>query len=147
MNLRAVRNLANALNGSTALGLMLGAVGRGRPRKVGHLIVFDGVRLPWVTASAMTVGSVVLIMGRSLEEISARVPTLLDHEDEHAWQYAYCFGLPFLPLYFAAMTWSMVRTKDRAAANFFKIQAGLETGGYLRAADQRRRRAERSAWR
>ena len=55
---------------------------------------------------------------------------MLEHESEHTWQYAYCLGLPFLPLYLLATTWSLLRTRDRASANFFEKQAGLALGGY-----------------
>ena len=40
-------------------------------------------------------------------------------------------GLPFLPLYAAAMGWSKLRTGDRASGNIFERRAGLEAGGYL----------------
>lgn len=125
-----VRNLANVVNLSTPLGLVLGAVGRGRFQRRGSLIVADGVKLPLVNASAMTVGSVVLVFNRSVEQAEERIPTLIEHEDQHAWQWAYCLGLPFVPLYFAAMGWSMLRSGDRATANHFERQAGLATGGY-----------------
>ncbi|NLE97050.1 MAG: hypothetical protein GX596_03540 [Propionibacterium sp.] len=128
---RRLRDTANLLNGSTVLGMLVGLFGRGRFRGYSGLVVVDRVRLPKVvTASAMTVGSVVLVPRRSLEEAVARVPELMQHEEEHAWQYAYCFGLPFLPLYGLATAWSLARTGDRARANVFEVQAGLETGGY-----------------
>lgn len=129
---KSVRNIANVCNGSTALGIVLGLVGRGRFRRVPGLLVADGVRLPWVDASAMTVGSVVLVPGRTLEEAVDRIPTLVEHEDQHAWQWAYCLGLPFLPAYALATWWSLRRSGHRAHENFFEVQAGLETGGYRR---------------
>lgn len=127
---RLLRDTANVVNLSTPFGLLLAAAGRGRPRRWGHLVVFDRVRLPVTDAGAMTVGSVVLVFRRSLEEAEARTPTLLSHEEEHAWQWAYCLGLPFLLFYFAQVAWSMIRTGDRAAANYFEVQAGLKAGGY-----------------
>jgi len=54
----------------------------------------------------------------------------MEHEDAHAWQYAYCLGLPFIPLYFMALAWSVLRTGDRASANHFERQADLAKGGY-----------------
>lgn len=144
MVLKCVRNVGNLCNGSTLLGIVLGFVGRGYPTMREHLLVFDRVRLPLISASAMTVGSVVLILGRRLEEAEERIPELLAHEEEHAWQWAACLGLPFIPLYLAATVWSLIRTGDRAAANYFEMQAGLERGGYVKAT-QRKRRAERSA--
>ena len=125
-----MRNVANLINLSTPLGLLLAALGRGKLSLDGGLVIAEGVRLPLINASAMTVGCVVLIPGRSLEEAKALIPDLMHHEEQHAWQYAYCLGLPFLPLYGAAALWSMVRSGDRASANYFERQAGLATGGY-----------------
>lgn len=128
--MRAVRNLANLVNLSTPLGLVLALAGRGRVRMVAGLWVADGLALPLGHASAMTVGSVVLVPRRRLDEALAVIPGLLEHEDAHAWQWSACFGLPFIPLYFAAAGWSMLKCGDRASANFFERQAGLDLGGY-----------------
>lgn len=54
---------------------------------------------------------------------------MLSHEEEHSWQYAYCLGLPFLPLYAIATGWSWLRTGDRASTNALEVQAGLSSGG------------------
>lgn len=129
---RWTRNVANVVNLSTPLGLLVALAGRGRLSMADGLIVAENVTLPLVNASAMTIGSVVLVPGRTLAEASRNIPNLMEHEDQHAWQYAYCLGLPFVPLYMAAMGWSMVRSGDRASANHFEVQAGLETGGYPR---------------
>lgn len=75
--LRTVRNVANAVNLSTPLGLILATVGKGKLRRVGSLLVAEHVQLPVVNASAMTVGSVVLVLGRSLEEAEAGIPDLI----------------------------------------------------------------------
>ena len=125
-----LRNLANVANLSTPLGIALSIAGRGRLRLRDGLVVADHVRLPVTNAGAMTVGSVVLVFRQSLEQAEGRTPNLLPHEDAHAWQWAYCLGLPFLPLYLAASGWSLFRTGDRAAANHFERQAGLAAGGY-----------------
>ncbi|MHA6510948.1 hypothetical protein [Tessaracoccus sp. Z1128] len=127
---RLARDTANVVNLSTPLGLALAVVGRARLRRRGHLIVADRARLPIHNAGAVTIGSVVLIPHRSAEEVEASTPTLMEHEDGHAWQYAYSLGLPFLPLYGLATLWSMVRTGDRASANYFEVQADLLKGGY-----------------
>lgn len=128
--MRTVRNVANVVNLSTPLGLVLACAGRGRIHRVGGLLVADGLILPLRNASAMTVGSVVLIPRLRLEDALAGIPGLLEHEDAHAWQWAACLGLPFIPLYFAAAGWSMLRCGDRASANVFERQAGLGLGGY-----------------
>ncbi|MBK7819900.1 MAG: hypothetical protein IPJ61_02185 [Tessaracoccus sp.] len=125
-----LRNAGNVANLSTPLGIALSLAGRGRLRRRAGLIVADNVHLPVTTAGAMTVGSVVLVFRQSLEQAEERTPNLLPHEDAHAWQWAYCLGLPFLPLYFAAAGWSILRTGDRASANHFERQAGLRDGGY-----------------
>ena len=126
----ALRNLANVANLSTPLGIALSIAGRGRLRLRAGLVVADNVRLPVTNAGAMTVGSVVLVFRQTLEQAEERTPNLLPHEDAHAWQWAYCLGLPFLPLYFAAAGWSILRKGDRASANHFERQAGLRAGGY-----------------
>lgn len=139
---RRIRNVSNVVNLSTPLGLVLAAVGRGRLHldRDRRVAVADDVRLPLVTAGAMTVGDVVLVMRRTAAELEARNPRVMDHEEQHAWQWAYCFGLPFLPLYFAMMGWSTWRTGDRASFNFFEQQAGLEIGGYKKKGAKARKR-------
>ncbi|MEO7588461.1 MAG: hypothetical protein ABIS84_10600 [Arachnia sp.] len=131
MNRNAViRNIGNVANLSTPLGLLVAVAGRGRLSVVEGLVVADRVTLPGVTASAMTIGSVVLVPRRSLSEARARIPGLLEHEGHHAYQWAYCLGLPFIAAYGAATGWSWLRSGDRAAANTFEVQAGLALGGY-----------------
>lgn len=129
-----VRNVANVANLSTPLGIIVGMVSRGHFSRRGGLIIVERARLPFISASAMTIGSVVLVPGRALKDVVARIPGLLEHESEHAWQYAYCLGLPFIPIYALATAWSMLRTGDRSSANHFEVQAGLGTGGYRQAA-------------
>lgn len=128
---RTLRNAANVANLSTPLGLALGLLGGGSFRRSGHLLVAEGVRLPLLNASAMTVGDVVLVLGRTLEDAEKRIPDIMEHEEEHAWQWTYCLGLPFIGLYGAAMAWSTMRHGDRATGNFFERQAGLASGGYV----------------
>lgn len=125
-----VRNTGNVANLSTPLGLLVAAAGTARLRRERGLIVAENVSLPGIRASAMTIGSVVLVPGRTLEEATARIPGLLRHEDHHAHQWSYCLGLPFIPLYVAAMGWSWLRAGDRSSANCFEVQAGLALGGY-----------------
>lgn len=125
-----VRNIGNVANLSTPLGLLVAWAGHGRMRCDDGLVVAERVRLPGISASAMTIGSVVLFPGRSLQQATARIPGLLEHENHHAHQWAYCCGLPFIPLYLAAAGWSWLRSGDRATANPFEVQADLRLGGY-----------------
>ncbi|MFV0428320.1 MAG: hypothetical protein ACK5KO_02675 [Arachnia sp.] len=138
-----LRTIGNLANGSTPLGLAVALLGGGRLRRESSLVVAERVRLPGITAGALTIGSVVLIPKLTAHELRRRVPTVMAHEDEHAWQWAYSLGLPFIPLYLGAMAWSWLRTGDRASANFFEVQAGLTSGGYR----QRPVTPWRSRWR
>lgn len=126
-----LRQVANMLNGSTLLGLLIAACAgtevRSGPR--GLLIASRyGWTLPF--AGAFTVGNVVLF--RAGQDAARANPVLLGHEERHSTQYAWCLGLPFLPLYFIAAAWSLWRTGNPGSANFFERQAGLEAGGYPR---------------
>lgn len=126
-----VRRLANLVNGSTVLGLGVAALGRCRVRRGPRgLWLADRYRFDFPRAGAFTVGDVLL----TADEWPARVqvyPGLLAHEERHAWQYAVCGGLPFIPLYVLAMAWSVLRTGTLGARNVFERDAGLAAGGYL----------------
>ena len=124
-----LRNVANLANLSTPLGLVLAVATRGRLRVRDGLIWAERAHVP-LPAGAITIGSVVLIPRQGLDDLVAANPAVVGHESEHAWQYAYCLGLPFIPAYLATMAWSWLRTGDRAAANHFEVQAGLAEGGY-----------------
>ncbi|WFR85131.1 hypothetical protein [Arthrobacter sp. Y-9] len=92
---------------------------------------------PWAfpAGGAFTVGSVILARpGLSVESN----PRLLAHEARHAWQYAACLGLPFLPLYGLCAAYSVWRTGSPALSNPFERDAGLEAGGYIGPQDQDR---------
>lgn len=124
-----LRQLANLANGTTLLGLALArAAGAAVSRGPRGLIVAAGYRWRLPYAGAFTVGNVVICRIRTGQLTSN--PALLDHEEKHCNQYAYCLGLPFLPLYFLAAGWSQLRTGNPASANFFERQAGLAAGGY-----------------
>lgn len=131
MNLpERIKWCANWANGSTALGFAIAAVGRARvatgPR---GLYLADGYRLPIPVAGAFTVGNVVVSKG-DWEVLQREHSQLISHEEQHSWQYAACGGLPFLPLYAAALAWSWLRTGDFASRNVFERNAGLVMGGY-----------------
>ena len=128
-----VRNLANWCNLSTPLGLVVARIGSDRVfRGPRGLWMAEGYRWAFPMASAFTLGSVVITASDSWAGIEARRPGLLAHEENHTWQYAYCLGLAYLPVYCACMGWSILRTGDRASANFFEKSADLDLGGYLK---------------
>lgn len=125
------RRLANRLNLTTPLGLLVARAGgaRQRPGPYG-LVLAEGYRFRFPVASAFTVGDVIVTAHR-FDALLGNVPDLLAHEERHARQYAACLGLPYLPLYALAMGWSVIRTGDRASANAFERRAGLVAGGYV----------------
>jgi hypothetical protein len=124
-----VRVVANAVNGSTVLGLAVAALSRtdlGRgPR--GHNIA-GGYRRRLPSARAFTLGQVILCRCTAADLLAG--PELLAHEEKHCSQYAWCLGAPFLPLYFLAAGWSVLRTGNPGTGNFFERHAGLVAGGY-----------------
>ena len=123
------RRLANLVNGSTLFGLAVARLGRARVSPgPGGLLLAEGYRFGFPVAAAFTVGNVV-ITATTFAEIASWAPRVLDHEGRHAWQYV-CTGWLFLPLYVAAMAWSVLRTGDRAARNVFERRARLSDGGY-----------------
>jgi hypothetical protein len=126
-----VRQIVNAVNLSTLLGLLVAGIGRARPsRGPDGLMVARGYRLPVPAAVAFTIGNVVVL--RISDERLARRPELLLHEGRHATQYAFCVGPVMLPLYFVAAGVSWVLSGDFASHNVFERLAGLDDGGYQR---------------
>lgn len=124
-----LRQIANLLNGSTVLGLLLAACARTTVSSGPCGLLIAGRyrwRLPF--AAAFTVGNVILF--RTGPESARANPVLLGHEERHSTQYAWCLGLPFLPLYFIAAGWSLWRTGNPGSANIFERHAGLQAGGY-----------------
>lgn len=141
-----LRQTANLLNGSTALGLLLArAAGLEILPGPAGLLLAAGYRWRVPAAGAFTVGDVVIFTDRGpglLPDPRRADPRLLGHEERHARQYAF-LGAPFLPLYLAAAAWSWLRTGNPGSANVFERLAGLEDGGYPPA--QTRRRAKSRA--
>ena len=124
-----LRQLANVLNASTPLGLLLAACAGTRVHRGPRgLLLATGYRWRVPFAAAFTVGNVVLY--RTGPEEALANPVLLGHEERHSTQYAWCLGVPFLPLYFLAAAWSLLRTGNPGSANFFERHAGLHAGGY-----------------
>jgi hypothetical protein len=131
-----VRLIVNAVNLSTALGLLLAVAatrrtGGPRLRRAGDgLLVAGGYRPPVPVASAFTVGNVILVRGDAAD-LPAR-PRLLRHEARHSTQYAWCLGVVMIPLYLACAGVSMALCGDWASFNPFERLAGLADGGYER---------------
>lgn len=126
------RAVLNAVNLSTPVGLLVGAAGRSQFRGGGQgLVLAENGRLGPRRAGGFTIGNVVVVPRKTLADLEQHTPDVLAHEAAHAWQYAACLGLPFLPLYALASGWSWLRTGDVAAANVFETTAGLARGGYL----------------
>lgn len=125
-----VRAVGNLLNLSSLLGLAAAGIGRARLSSgpMG-LVLAEGYRFRFPDAGAFTLGNVIVTSG-DFESLTALRPEVMEHEDAHAWQYLYCGGLPFLPLYGLAAAWSWLRTGDPASANVFERTAGLTRGGY-----------------
>ena len=126
-----LRHVGNWVNLTTPLGIGVAKLGRARiSRGPRGLVLAERYRLGFPIAGAFTVGNV-LVTRHTWEAVLARNPRLFEHEERHTWQYLYCGGLPFLAGYVLSSGWSVLRTGDRAARNFFERQAGLEIGGYL----------------
>ena len=129
-----LRQVANALNLSTALGLLLAVTAARGPRGVRRgpdgLLVAGGYRPPFPVASVFTFGNVVLLRGDASR--LADGSRLMRHEARHATQYAWCLGLPMIPLYGVCAAASMLLCGDWASFNPFERRAGLADGGYER---------------
>jgi hypothetical protein len=139
-----VRQVVNATNGSTLLGLALGVAGGVRwHRGPRGLLLGTGYRFGFPVATAFTVGDVVLT--HQPEGWWAGRDLLLVHEERHTWQYAVTLGLPMLPMYAVAAGWSWLRGGDWSTYNAFEVRAGLSDGGYPALSRRQRRRHSRTA--
>ena len=122
------------------LGLVAGCDFHDGPR---GLVLATGYGLSTPDVPAFTVGNVVL-SPHDLDHLES-TPGLLRHEERHATQYAWCLGLPLIPLYAAASAWSYVRGGDYAVHNVFERRAGLADGGYPLLSARERRRGHAAA--
>ena len=139
-----VKEVVNAANGSTLLGLAVAGAGRARIRRGPRgLVLATGYRFDLPRASAFTVGNVVVT--KHDEDWWERRPRLLVHEERHSWQYVAMLGLPMLPLYGVAAAWSYLRGRDHSTHNVFETAAGLEDGGYPLVSRRQRLRRQRTA--
>jgi hypothetical protein len=125
-----VRQVVNLVNLSTPLGLLIAVATRSRLSRGPHgLILAKDSRLPKLSASAITVGDVVLV--RISDQRLAERGRLLDHEARHATQYAVLLGpFGFFPAYLLASAWSWWHTRGPAQRNLLERGAGLLDGGY-----------------
>jgi hypothetical protein len=123
------RMVVNLVNGSTVAGVLVAVAGRTRLRTAPDgLLVAAGYRLPVPVAPAFCLGNV--LVTRWPDEQFRGHTRLFAHEARHATQYAWCGGLPMLPLYGAAALVSWARCGDFGARNLFEQRAGLADGGY-----------------
>jgi len=140
-----LRQVANAINLSTPIGLALATLGDATlsPWPNG-LIIASEHRLPFPSAPAFTMGNVVLVRARraQLDEFDAEFPELMRHEERHTTQFAFCLGPVMVPLYLGACAWSWARTGDWWSRNLFETRAGLIDGGYLANPTRRQRRRQ-----
>ena len=131
-----LRSAVNWVNLSTPVGLLLARAGAdGRPRRTRNgMWLVHQYRLPVPPAPAFTLGSVVFLRseppGAGRDPVGSVPRRLLDHEERHATQYAWCGGIVMPLIYTAAASWSWVRTGDFASRNPFERHAGLADGGY-----------------
>jgi hypothetical protein len=124
-----LRLAANVINGSTVLGLAVAAAARTQlSRGPRGLIIAANYRWRLPFAGAFTLGNVVLCRCTAADLLAR--PALLGHEEKHCSQYAWCLGIPFLPLYLLAAGWSVIRTGNPGTGNVFERRAGLAAGGY-----------------
>ncbi|MFC6081350.1 hypothetical protein [Sphaerisporangium aureirubrum] len=130
------RQVVNLVNLSTPLGLLIALAGRASVRRGDDgLLYAHGYRLRFPVAGAFTVGNVVLTAHPDGHLTGA----LLRHEARHATQYAFCVGLPMLPLYVLAVALSWALSGHPAAWNVFERLADLDDGGYPRRSSRWRR--------
>lgn len=139
-----VKEVVNAVNGSTPVGLVVAALGRARmARGPRGLVLATGYRCTFPRASAFTVGNVV-VTKHDARWWEAH-PRMLLHEERHSWQYVVLLGLPMLPLYGVAAAWSYLRGGDPSTHNVFETAAGLRDGGYPLVSRRQRLRLQRTA--
>ena len=126
-----VRLVGNFINLSTPVGFAVAKIGGATISRGPHgLFLGEHYRFKFPIAGAFTIGSV-MTTSSTWDRMLETHPLLIKHEEAHSWQYLYCLGLPYYVPYVIFMGWSMLRTGDRAARNFFERQAGLAIGGYI----------------
>lgn len=122
------------INLSTPLGLVVAALGRAQVHSWRDgLLLASNYRFPFPPTPAFTLGNVILVRAQrdDLIAFDVQYPDLMEHEDKHATQFAWCLGPIMLPLYVGACGWSWIRCGDWWSRNVFEQHAGLLEGGYL----------------
>jgi hypothetical protein len=124
------RTALTAVNGTTALGLLLAVATGARLRRGRHgVLIAENYRFKVPRATCFTVGSVI-ITKRSAEWLLAEERArLFSHECRHCGQYAF-LGPFFWPAYWAACGWSIALTRSYGVRNWFEKNAGLADGNY-----------------
>lgn len=121
-----LRQWLNALNLSTLLGMLIVKIrGGSLSRGPDGLVIATNVTRRFGFAGGVTIGNVVIV-----PEHIPLTPELFEHEAAHASQWAACVVL-FLPLYWLACLWSLIRTGDYYSRNVFERRADLAKGGYV----------------
>ncbi len=124
-----VRTVLNWMNLSTLLGLAVAKVGGATITRRGRgTYLATGYRYGFPVAGAFTVGSVIDTK-HNLGYFHDR-PLLLQHEDRHCTQYAFCLGVVMLPLYLMGVGISYALAGDHSSYNPFERLANLSDGGY-----------------
>ena len=124
-----VRTVLNWINLSTPLGLLIARIGGATITRRGRgTYLAVGYRFGFPVASAFTIGSVIASR-HDIDWLRER-PLLLQHEDRHCTQYAFCFGVVMLPLYFLFVGISYALAGDHSSYNPFERLANLSDGGY-----------------
>ena len=131
-----LRRALNWINLSTACGFLLAKLSHSdrRPTPDGHYLA-TSYHWPVPVAGAFTIGDV--IFTRSAHSTNSDPYSPLDahvwsHELMHSNQYAWCLGLPFIPLYFSACAYSYLMSGDIWSYNIFETRANLDAGGYVK---------------
>jgi hypothetical protein len=133
-----IRQWVNALNLSTVVGMAVVKV-RGGSLTSGPdgLVIATNVTRRFGFAGGVTIGNVVIV-----PEHIPLTTELFEHEAAHASQWAACVVL-FLPLYWLACLWSLIRTGDYYSRNVFERRADLAKGGYVEQSTRSARRQNR----
>ncbi|MDX6276941.1 MAG: hypothetical protein QOJ72_1069 [Nocardioidaceae bacterium] len=124
-----LRTVLNWINLSTPLGLGVAKLGGATISRRGRgTYLATGYRYGFPVASAFTIGSVIDTKHDS--SYMHDRPLLLQHEDRHCTQYAFCVGILMLPFYLLFVGVSYVLAGDHSSYNPFERLANLSDGGY-----------------